>query len=207
MLKYLLFLFAGFISGSILYSYLIAKVFGGIDITRISDDKNPGSANVLKHAGLKYGIPALILDILKGFIPIYFAMKSLDIEILYFIPVLAAPVLGHALAPFTHWHGGKAIAVSFGCLLGLVPDSFLVLALAFFLFFFTFFIIIRPNSLRCIVSYSLFCLYCMRFCDISGVRYGSILIAIIVILKHLQGYEHTKVKFQIIFWDRLRNRN
>lgn len=204
MIPYLFFIAAGFISGSILYSYLIAKYFCRLDITEISDDKNPGAANVIKYGGLKYGIPAIILDVLKGFIPIYFAVKCLDINSLYFIPVLAAPVLGHAMAPLFNWHGGKAIASSFGCLLGLLPDSCIVFVLALLLAFFTFFVIIRPNGLRCIVAYTLFSLYCLRYCQIPGVRYGCILISIIVIVKHIQGYEHTKVSLQFGLWEQLK---
>jgi len=204
LIQYLLFTVAGFLSGSILYSYMIAKYFCRIDITEVSDDKNPGAANVIKHAGVKYGIPAIILDVLKGFIPIYLASKHLDIESLYFIPVLAAPVLGHATAPLFNWHGGKAIASSFGCLLGLMPNSYIVLVLAMLLFFFTFFVIIRPNSLRCIVSYALFSMYCLRYCPIPGIRYGGILISIIVIIKHLKGYENTKVTLQFGPWEQLK---
>ena len=204
MIQYLLFTVAGFLSGSILYSYMIAKYFCRIDITEVSDDKNPGAANVIKHAGVKYGIPAIILDVLKGFIPIYLASKHLDIESLYFIPVLAAPVLGHATAPLFNWHGGKAIASSFGCLLGLMPNSYIVLVLAMLLFFFTFFVIIRPNSLRCIVSYAIFTMYCLRYCPIPGIRYGSILISIIVIVKHLKGYENTKVTLHFGPWEQLK---
>jgi len=204
LIQYVLFTAAGFLSGSILYSYMIAKYFCHIDITEISDDKNPGAANVIKHGGLKYGIPAIILDVLKGFIPVYFAVKHLDIDSLYFIPVLAAPVLGHATAPLFNWHGGKAIASSFGCLLGLIPNSYIVLVLALLLFFFTFFVIIRPNSLRCIVSYALFSLYCLRYCPIPGVRYGGILIAVIVIIKHLISYENTKASLQFGLWEQLK---
>jgi len=201
LIHYLFFIVAGFLSGSILYSYLIAKHFCGVDITEVSDDKNPGAANVIKYAGLKYGIPAIILDVLKGFIPIYFASKNLDISSWYFIPVLAAPVLGHATAPLFSWHGGKAIASSFGCLLGLLPDSYIVFVLALLLIFFTFFVIIRPNSLRCIIAYTLFSLFCFRYCPTPGVRYGCILIAIIVIVKHLKGYEHTKATIQFGLFD------
>jgi len=204
-MQYILFIAAGFISGSILYSYMIGKYICNIDITEISDDKNPGAANIIKYAGIKYGIPAIFLDVAKGFIPVYFAVKYLDIESLYFIPVLAAPVLGHATAPLFSWHGGKAIASSFGCLLGLLPDSFIVLALALPLFFFTFFIIIRPDGLRCIISYTLFALYSFFYCPAQGIRYGSILIAVIVIIKHLLVYENTKASFQFGPWQQLKN--
>ena len=204
-MQYILFIAAGFISGSILYSYMIGKYICNIDITEISDDKNPGAANIIKYAGIKYGIPAIFLDVAKGFIPVYVAAKYLDIESLYFVPVLAAPVLGHATAPLFNWHGGKAIASSFGCLLGLLPDSFIVLALALPLFFFTFFIIIRPDGLRCIISYTLFALYSFFYCPAQGIRYGSILIAVIVIIKHLLVYENTKASFQFGPWQQLKN--
>lgn len=205
MMQYILFTAAGFISGSILYSYMIGKYFCNIDITEISEDKNPGAANVIKYSGIKFGIPAIILDVLKGFIPVYFAVKYLDIDSLYFVPVLAAPVLGHATAPLFNWHGGKAIASSFGCLLGLIPSSNIVIALALLLFFFTFLVIIRPDSLRCIISYALFAIYSFCCCPITGVRYGSILIAIIVIIKLLLGYESTRVTFQFGPWQQLKH--
>jgi len=204
-MQYLFFIATGFFSGSILYSYMIARHFGHVDITEVSDDKNPGAANVIKYAGVKYGIPAIFLDVLKGFIPVYFAAKYLDIESLYFVPVLAAPVLGHATAPLFGWHGGKAIASSFGCLLGLIPESYIVLVLAMLLFFFTFFLIIRPNGLRCIISYSLFSLYCLLYCPLPGVRYGGILIAIIVIVRHLMAYENTKASLQFGPWEQIKN--
>lgn len=205
MIQYLFFIVAGYLSGSILYSYIIAKHFCNIDITKVSDDKNPGAANVIKYAGLKYGIPAMILDVLKGFIPTYFAVKHLDISSLYFIPVLIAPVLGHAMSPLFNWQGGKAIASSFGCLLGLMPHSYIVFVLALLLFFFTFFVTIRPDSLRSIVSYGLFSLYCLRFCPIASIRYGSILISVIVIVKHIRSYEHTKVSIQFGPWEQIKN--
>lgn len=205
MIHYLFFIAAGFLSGSILYSYVIAKHFCHIDITEVSDDKNPGAANVIKYAGIKYGVPAIILDVLKGFVPVFFAAKYLDIKSLYFIPVLAAPVLGHATAPLFNWHGGKAIASSFGCLLGLMPDSYIVIVLALLLVFFTFVVIIRPDGLRCIVSYILFSLYCFRYCPIPGVRYGCIIIAIIVIIKHLKSYDNTKITLEFGPWEQLKN--
>ena len=50
--------------------------------------------------------------------------------------VMAAPVVGHAFPVFYKGRGGKGIAVTFGCLLGLFPflEPFAILA-AFFIFF------------------------------------------------------------------------
>lgn len=205
MLLHILFIISGFLSGGILYSVLVARIFYGIDITANSDDGNPGATNVFKYTNTACGIIALVLDILKGFVPVYAASAYLDIQNLFFIPVLIAPVLGHALAPLFKWHGGKAIAVSFGCMLGLIPNSYLVFLLAFFLIIFTFILQIKPNSLRCMISYLLF-LFCSLF--LGGpisIRFGCALIASIVIIKHLMAYEHKKVEIHIIPWNFWKN--
>lgn len=204
MLIYILFIVSGFLSGSILYSVLIAKLVYGVDIITHSEDGNPGAANVFKYTDIKCGIIAMVLDILKGFIPVYAAAIYLDMSSLYFIPVMLAPVLGHVLAPLFKWRGGKAIAVSFGCLLGLIPGSYIVFALAIILFFFTFVIRIRPNSLRCMVSYSLFLIHSLLFGGYISLRLGCAMLAAIVVAKHIMAYKHSKPEIHIIPLDWLR---
>ena len=58
--------------------------------------------------------------------------------------------------------GGKAIAVSFGCLLGLLPNLSPFFLLAFFYLLFSLLIIIRPHLLRTIITY-----LCVQFQDIG----------------------------------------
>ena len=47
-LPYLFFTIIGYLSGSIVYSYFLPKLFFKKDILKISDDGNPGCANVFK---------------------------------------------------------------------------------------------------------------------------------------------------------------
>ncbi len=204
---YILFTVFGYLSGSILYSPLIAKRFCNVDIYSVSDDGNPGAANVFKYGDIKLGILCMVLDVFKAFLPVSLASLLLDVHNLPFILVLVAPVLGHAMPVFHKFHGGKAIAASFGCLLGLIPKSFIVIALAAILVFFTFILIIKPNSLRCIISYACFAFFCLRYADLRTVRYGCIIIAAIVIVRHILAYEHEKPEFKIILLSRLRHRN
>ena len=135
-LSYLFHIFIGFLSGSILYSYLWPKWICHIDITQLSDDHNPGTFNAMKLAGPRVGILCLVCDVCKGFFPLWFASKALSWQHPLFAVVLAAPVFGHAYSPFFHGRGGKAIAVSFGCLLGLWPFCNLLVLLAGSLFVF-----------------------------------------------------------------------
>ena len=124
------FLAGGFLLGSCMFSQLLPKLFLHRDICAQSDDHNPGCTNVFRSCGPVWGMLCLSLDLLKGFFPVHWAMQALDPGSLWFAPVLAAPVLGHAIAPLNHFRGGKCIATAFGALLGLLPASYIVFLLA-----------------------------------------------------------------------------
>ena len=158
MRDYLLFALFGFLMGSVLYSYLLPKLLMGIDITALSRDKNPGAFNAFQFANSIIGSICLAMDILKGFIPIYLASRTLDVTRMWFALVIAAPVLGHAFSPWARCKGGKAIAVTFGVLLGMYRYSMSFLFLALLLIFLTFVLQIQPHSLRMIVSMAIFAL-------------------------------------------------
>ncbi len=69
--------------------------------------------------GLGDSILAVILEILKGFLPVYLARRSGLIE-WQLVPVALAPILGHATQPFLGFCGGKALAASGGAWLALI---------------------------------------------------------------------------------------
>ena len=94
------FIFAGYLSGSILFAYLIPKYFYHIDICRLSDDQNPGAFNAFTHTGIKTGTLILLLELAKGFFPVHIALHVLSPTDPLFALVLAAPVIGHAFPLF-----------------------------------------------------------------------------------------------------------
>ncbi|MEZ0396885.1 MAG: glycerol-3-phosphate acyltransferase [Anaerolineales bacterium] len=108
----------GFVSGSIPFSLLAGKLIAGRDIRAVGDG-NPGGANALRAGGLKAGIPAICLDIAKGFVPVYFAQRA-GLAGWDLVPVALAPILGHAFSPFLKFRGGKALAATGGVWLALV---------------------------------------------------------------------------------------
>lgn len=63
------FIAAGFLSGSVLYSRYLPWLLKRIDIVKVSEDHNPGTANVMKYAGVPMGICCLLCDMAKGFLP------------------------------------------------------------------------------------------------------------------------------------------
>ena len=170
------FIFAGYLSGSILFAYLIPKYFYHIDICRLSDDQNPGAFNAFAPAVIKTGTLILRLELAKGCFPVHIALHVLSPTDPLFALVLAAPVIGHAFPLFHPRMGGKAIAVSFGCLLGLYPDLHPVLTLAAFYLIFSLLLVIDPHLFRSMITYLCLCLNVLRTVPLAPIRYGTILI-------------------------------
>ncbi len=111
------FTLAGFVSGSLMFSAWLVRLRGK-DIREFGD-RNPGAVNAFKACGPGIGIPALVLDLLKGALPVWLAAQVFGVEGYWLVPVALAPVLGHAFSPFTRFRGGKAVAVVFGVWSGL----------------------------------------------------------------------------------------
>ncbi|MGI5884602.1 MAG: glycerol-3-phosphate acyltransferase [Candidatus Spyradocola sp.] len=155
------FIAVGFLSGGILFSYHIPKWLCGVDVVAESADHNPGTYNAVKLCGLRIGLLCLLLDLAKGFVPVFLALRVLRIEDPWVAPVLAAPVLGHAMALFYPFAGGKAVAVSFGALLGLLPWSPAVLALALPYVFFSTILVLQPHERRTVLSFFCMAVLCL----------------------------------------------
>lgn len=199
MIKYFLFIIWGFFSGSIMFSYLIPKVFYKKDIIELAEDKNPGTSNVIHFVGIFPGMLCLFLDLFKGTLPIYYAVKHLNINNLLFAFVIASPILGHAFSPFLKFHGGKAIAATFGAFLGLLPCSKAVLYLIVIMIFLSLIVKIYPHSLRVIISMIAFSICCVLFESVGSIILGAIIVSGIVIIKHLANYGNEKFKISLLF--------
>lgn len=193
----LLFIVGGYLSGSVLYSYLLPKYLKKTDITQVSDDGNPGTANVFKCVGIPMGILVLCLELLKGFLPVHLALRTVAFSRNAFALILAAPVLGHAYPFWNLKKGGKSIAVSFGALLGLIPVWTPVLVLAAFYLSFSLIIIIQPHFFRSVITYLLFTGGVLCTVPIPSVVFGCAMISLIVIRKHFVRYQGEKLKIKI----------
>ena len=110
---YLFFTILGFALGSTLFAYWTPKIIRHIDIRELPADHNPGVANAFMYGGFFCGLLSLILELAKGFVPVFLGQRFLDTHSLLFIPVLIAPVFGHAFPFFRKEKGGKAITASF----------------------------------------------------------------------------------------------
>jgi glycerol-3-phosphate acyltransferase PlsY len=109
----LVWVFFAFVCGSLPLSYWLGKLLLKVDVRQYGDG-NPGGVNVWKAGGRWWGITAILLDGLKGLIPVALALYVGDIDGWLLFPISIAPVLGHIFSPFLNFRGGKALATTFG---------------------------------------------------------------------------------------------
>lgn len=108
----------GLLVGAMPFSVWLGKLFLRSDIRRYGDG-NPGAVNAWRAGGWKIGLPAALLDGLKGAVFVGLANSRYGISGWGLVPVALSPVLGHGFSPFLGFHGGKAVAVTFGLWTGL----------------------------------------------------------------------------------------
>lgn len=82
-------------------------------------DANPGATNVLRAGGKGAAALALLLDFLKGALPVGIAHFQLGFTGWQLVMVALLPVIGHAFSPFLLGRGGKAVATTGGIWCGL----------------------------------------------------------------------------------------
>ncbi len=138
-----------FLVGSLQTGTMISKIFYKVDVRELGS-KNSGATNVHRTIGLKPGIIVLILDILKGFIPILFLKLFFD-EDIYGILGCIFLVLGHCYPLYHRFNGGKGVATGFGSVIVLVPYVFLGLPIAIPIIYKTRFVSLG-SIIGCLVS-------------------------------------------------------
>ncbi|MBQ0942051.1 glycerol-3-phosphate 1-O-acyltransferase PlsY [Ideonella sp. 4Y16] len=128
-----------YLIGSLSFAVIVSRTMGLAD-PRSYGSGNPGATNVLRSGSKKAAILTLLLDALKGVVPVLLAQwlaprfgwgeGTLGL-------VGLAAFLGHLWPVFFRFQGGKGVATAVGVLLALVPVTGLAcmglwLAVAYF---------------------------------------------------------------------------
>jgi glycerol-3-phosphate acyltransferase PlsY len=129
-----------YFAGSIPFGVLIARS-KGVNI-REEGSKNIGATNVGRVLGKKYGLMCFALDVLKGALPVLLVGiiagllgKSIEEittnEMLLWICIARAKLLGHMYSPWLKFGGGKGVATTFGGMVVMWPLLTIPVLLAF----------------------------------------------------------------------------
>jgi glycerol-3-phosphate acyltransferase PlsY len=112
---------ASYLVGAIPFSLLIGAWMCGVDVRSVGSG-NPGATNLLRHGGSAAALVALLLDLGKGALPVYAALR-LGAPPPLLGSVAAAAVAGHVFPPYLAFRGGKGVATAVGALAPLAPAA------------------------------------------------------------------------------------
>lgn len=116
---------AAYLIGAIPCGLLIGRAHG-VDV-REHGSRNIGATNVGRVVGGKWGKLCLVLDILKGLLPVLAARFAIlpaapaASDLARWLLVAVAAVLGHVFPVYLRFRGGKGVATTIGVALGIFP--------------------------------------------------------------------------------------
>lgn len=111
----------GYLSGSIPFGLLLVRATRGVDV-RAQGSGNIGATNVARVAGKGLGALVLVLDALKGALPVLLARAVDRTEGVPALVGLAA-FAGHVAPLWLGFQGGKGVATALGVLAVLAPRA------------------------------------------------------------------------------------
>jgi len=175
---------AAYLLGSIPFGYLIVKMGNGSDV-RGAGSGNIGATNVTRVAGKPAGIATLLLDVGKGYLAVWMAMRWSHGNIRWMMAAGVAVVLGHTFSCWLRFRGGKGVATGLGVFLAVAWQAVLATLLVW-LVVVAFW---RYVSLGSVVSAAalpilVYLFYAPGHAPPLAVSFGSVAVALIVIFKH-----------------------
>lgn len=177
-----------YLLGSIPFGFLIVKVRGR-DI-RESGSGNIGAANVARSAGAIAGTLTLILDAGKGYLAVWIAARWTHSDVRWMMVAALAAVLGHMFPVWLRFKGGKGVATSLGVFLPIATSAALA-AVVLWIVVVAFWRYSSLGSVLAAVGLPFFVhfLYVPRHAPPPEVAVGTILISILVLVKHRGNIE------------------
>ena len=130
-----------YLFGSIPTSVWWGNAFHGVDV-REHGSRNAGATNTFRVLGPRAGVPVLLIDIAKGFLPVRLLPNFSGVEpdstpwMWFRIALVVAAVVGHLYPVFAGFKGGKGVATSLGGVLAVHPGAAAVCVAVFALVFF-----------------------------------------------------------------------
>ncbi len=185
MLASVLAVVAAYLVGSLAFAVIVSRV-AGLSDPRSYGSKNPGATNVLRSGHKGAAIATLLLDALKGYVPVLlatlFATRFGWGEGTIALVGLAA-FLGHLWPVFFRFHGGKGVATAAGVLLGISPWLGLATLLTWVIIAFFF----RYSSLASLVAAAFAPFYQMLIWGQGPALFGIGVMSLLLIWRHAEN--------------------
>ena len=140
---------------------------------------NPGATNILRSGNKILAFTILVIDILKGFLPVFIAYYFFENKvIIQIIGVIA--VIGHIFPIFYSFKGGKGVATALGAVLGFDLILGIICLLTWLITAFLF----RYSALSAIVTFNFLPIYTWLSYQDLTLTCIYFVISFVVIYKH-----------------------
>jgi len=189
----LLFPVLGYLSGSLPFSIWVTRYVKNVDV-RDAGSGHATTTNTIRQAGFAWGALVLFLDLAKGFLPTYLALRFTNTTWVVAITATCA-VIGHCWPLFGQFRGGMGLATFGGSLLAINWFAFVIgLGLLLLLT-----IIIR-HSARAAVFTGIFIAPMFWFFDLRGLElWAALSCGIVIAIRFLMDWNR---KYRELWLDR-----
>jgi len=141
-------LLLSYLLGAVPFGLFFSKLFSDVDVRTIGSG-NIGATNVLRAAGKKAAVLTLLMDTMKGLVPVLI-VKFLFQDDAITVLSGAAAILGHNFPVYLKFRGGKGVATSYGVVVAVAPWTGLLCLIIWALVAY----IWRFSSLSALVSFA-----------------------------------------------------
>ena len=183
-----------YLFGSLSSAVVISQLFGLPD-PRTAGSKNPGATNVYRLGGRIPALLVLVMDILKGTIPVY-GSYFLGIEPIMLGVIAIFACLGHIFPLYFGFKGGKAVATAFGAMLPIGLDLAGLLILSWVVVVF----LTGYSSLGALIAVSLAPLFTFLIKPLYTVPVA--MLSLLIILRHKDNITRLLAGNESKVWDK-----
>jgi len=114
----------GYLCGSLTPAIWITRLLKGVDI-RDTGSGHATTTNTIRQAGMGAGAAVFVLDLAKGFLPAWLALRYAPFA--WIVPLtVGLTVMGHCWPVFAGFRGGMGLATAGGGMLAIQPLGFLI---------------------------------------------------------------------------------
>ena len=190
----LLMIAVAYLFGSLSSAVVISQLFGLPD-PRTAGSKNPGATNVYRLGGRVPALFVLVMDILKGTLPVY-GSYFLGIEPIMLGVIAIFACLGHIFPLYFGFKGGKAVATAFGAMLPIGLDLAGLLILSWVVVVF----LTGYSSLGALIAVSLAPLFTFLIKPLYTVPVA--MLSLLIILRHKDNIARLLAGNESKVWDK-----
>ena len=190
----LLMIAVAYLFGSLSSAVVISRLFGLPD-PRTAGSKNPGATNVYRLGGRVPALLVLVMDILKGTIPVY-GSYFLGIEPITLGLIAIFACLGHIFPLYFGFQGGKAVATAFGAMLPIGLDLAGLLILSWVIVVF----LTGYSSLGALIAVSLAPLFTFLIKPLYTVP--VVMLSLLIIVRHKDNITRLLAGNESKVWDK-----